>query len=141
MRILNGAAKANGLCLRFHRSYNEGMNIAQVSEQSGLTPRMIRHYEAIGLVPRPDRTSGNYRAYDEADVARLKTVAAARTAGFSMDDIRGILDLCSGTSNLDGEATIAYWMKIIAARQSALDQVKAALSMRGQGTTFGRTRV
>jgi len=104
------------------------MNIAHVSEQSGLSARMIRHYEAIGLVPQPERSEGNYREYDETDLERLKVVAAARTAGFGMDDIRQILALWSGAGDQDRTATAASWMDVVAARQRALDTVRQALS-------------
>ena len=69
------------------------MNISQAAAASGVSAKMIRHYEAIGLVPRPRRTGANYRLYGEADVHMLRFVRAARDLGFSMSQIGELLDL------------------------------------------------
>jgi MerR family transcriptional regulator, copper efflux regulator len=54
---------------------------------------MIRHYEAIGLLPRVARTSANYRLYTANDVHTPRFIRRARTLGFSTDDIRELLSL------------------------------------------------
>jgi MerR family copper efflux transcriptional regulator len=69
------------------------MNIGQASKASGVSVKMIRHYEAIGLLPKVVRTSANYRMYSEADVHTLRFVRRARALGFTMDDIKGLLGL------------------------------------------------
>lgn len=69
------------------------MNISQAAGASGVSAKMIRHYESIGLVPKPRRTSANYRTYGEADVHMLRFVRAARDLGFSMAEIAELLDL------------------------------------------------
>jgi Cu(I)-responsive transcriptional regulator len=69
------------------------MNISQAAAASGVSAKMIRHYEAIGLVQKPRRTSANYRVYADADVHVLRFVRAARELGFSMRDIGELLDL------------------------------------------------
>jgi MerR family transcriptional regulator, copper efflux regulator len=69
------------------------MNISQAAGASGVSAKMIRHYESIGLVPKPRRTSANYRTYGEADVHMLRFVRAARDLGFSMAQIAELLDL------------------------------------------------
>ncbi|MBZ2397782.1 MerR family DNA-binding transcriptional regulator, partial [Erwinia amylovora] len=56
------------------------MNIGAASDASGVSQRMIRHYEKIGLVPAPPRR-GNYRDYADADVHRLRFIANARDLG------------------------------------------------------------
>lgn len=68
------------------------MNIGGVSRVSGVSQRMIRHYEAIGLIPSPIRR-GSYRDYSEADVHRLKFIANARDLGFPIEEIRTLLNL------------------------------------------------
>lgn len=68
------------------------MNIGRVSRASGVSQRMIRHYEAIGLIPPPIRR-GNYRDYADADVHRLKFIANARDLGFPIEEIRALLHL------------------------------------------------
>ena len=56
------------------------MNIGQAANASGVSAKMIRHYESIGLVPRADRRDSGYRDYDREDVHRLSFVRRARTS-------------------------------------------------------------
>lgn len=67
------------------------MYIHELAQQTGVPAKTIRYYESIGLLPRPTRTSNNYRQYGPSDVARLRFIAGARTLGFPLDDISEIL--------------------------------------------------
>lgn len=69
------------------------MNIGQASQASGVSQRMIRHYEKIGLVPPPARRRSGYRDYSDADVHRLRFIANARDLGFPIEEIRSLLGL------------------------------------------------
>jgi Cu(I)-responsive transcriptional regulator len=69
------------------------MNISEAATASGVSAKMIRHYEAIGLVQKPRRTDANYRVYSDADVHVLRFVRAARDLGFAMPEIAQLLDL------------------------------------------------
>jgi Cu(I)-responsive transcriptional regulator len=69
------------------------MNIGRASTKSGVSQRMIRHYERIGLIPPPARRDSGYRDYDESDVHRLRFVANARDLGFSVAEIGALLSL------------------------------------------------
>ncbi len=69
------------------------MNIGQAAAASGVSAKMIRHYEDIGLVRQPKRSAANYRTYSESDVHVLRFVRAARDLGFSMRQIGELLDL------------------------------------------------
>ena len=71
----------------------ESMNIGQAATASGVTAKMIRHYEEVGLVRPPKRTASNYRTYSASDVHVLRFVKRARTLGFSMADIKDLLAL------------------------------------------------
>lgn len=71
------------------------MNIGQVAERSGVTAKMIRYYEEIGLLPEPERRDSGYRSYEEQDVHRLRFVRRARDFGFPVERIRELLRLWS----------------------------------------------
>ncbi|NIR32810.1 MAG: MerR family transcriptional regulator [Gammaproteobacteria bacterium] len=66
------------------------MTIGQTARRCGLTPRAIRYYERAGLVPRPLRTAGNYRVYDEEALERLRFVARCRSLGFTLSETRAL---------------------------------------------------
>ena len=69
------------------------MNIGQAAAASGVTAKMIRHYEESGLIRAPRRTVSNYRLYSDNDVHVLRFVKRARALGFGMADIKTLLSL------------------------------------------------
>lgn len=69
------------------------MKIGEASIASGVSQRMIRHYEKIGLVPAASRRDSGYRDYDERDVHTLRFIGRARDLGFPIDEIRTLLGL------------------------------------------------
>jgi Cu(I)-responsive transcriptional regulator len=69
------------------------MNIGEAAAQSGVSPKMLRYYETIGLLPEAPRTPSGYRYYGEKDVHRLRFVRRAREFGFSMVEISDLLAL------------------------------------------------
>ncbi len=79
------------------------MNIGAASEASGISQRMIRHYEKIGLIPAPPRRDSGYRDYGEADVHRLRFIANARDVGFPIEDIRDFLRLWGNSRRASAE--------------------------------------
>ncbi|MBV1692635.1 Cu(I)-responsive transcriptional regulator [Novosphingobium sp. G106] len=79
------------------------MNIGAVSAASGVSQRMIRHYEKIGLIPSAARRESGYRDYSDADVHRLRFIANARDLGFPIEEIRKLLDLWSDRARASSE--------------------------------------
>ncbi len=69
------------------------MQIGEASKATGVSAKMIRHYESIGLIPAADRRDSNYRDYGAEDVHRLGFIRRARDLGFSIDEIRDLLKL------------------------------------------------
>ena len=69
------------------------MNIGEASRQSAVSAKMIRHYEALGLLPQVPRTESGYRQYDEATVHTLRFIRRARDLGFSIHEIGELLNL------------------------------------------------
>ena len=68
-------------------------NIGEAAAASGVSAKMIRHYESIGVIPAPERTFSNYRIYSQNDVHTLQFVRRARILGFSMKQIQTLLGL------------------------------------------------
>ena len=79
------------------------MNIGGAAAASGVSQRMIRHYEKIGLIPTPPRRDSGYRDYSEADIHRLQFIANARDLGFPIEEIRVLLDLWSDRDRASAE--------------------------------------
>jgi len=71
--------------MREHSTSSERFNIGQAAARSGVTAKMVRHYESLGLLPAIGRTDAGYRQYGENEVHTLRFVRRARDLGFSMN--------------------------------------------------------
>ncbi|HEL3255581.1 TPA: helix-turn-helix domain-containing protein [Stenotrophomonas maltophilia] len=69
------------------------MKISEAADASGCHLETIRYYERIGLLPRPSRSGNGYRVYGSADVERLRFIARGRDLGFSLEEVRSLLQL------------------------------------------------
>ncbi|PPD42686.1 MAG: Cu(I)-responsive transcriptional regulator [Methylobacter sp.] len=67
------------------------MNISQASKMTGVTAKMIRHYESIGLIRKSVRTVSGYRTYNDSDLQVLRMIKRARGLGFSLGQIRDLV--------------------------------------------------
>ena len=79
------------------------MNIGQAAEASGVSAKMIRHYEAIGLMAKARRTDSGYRIYDGNDVHTLRFIRRGRALGFSMKEIEQLLGLWRNRRRASGD--------------------------------------
>lgn len=105
------------------------MNIGAASKASGVSQRMIRHYEAIGLVPPAPRRESGYRDYSDADVHRLRFIANARDLGFPVDEIRSLLELWADRARASSEvkALATARAEELHRKAEALEAMRAAL--------------
>ena len=69
------------------------LNIGQAAARSGVSAKMIRHYESLGLLPAVHRTDAGYRQYGDKQIHTLRFIRRARTLGFSMLEIAELLKL------------------------------------------------
>lgn len=109
------------------------MNIGAASDASGVSQRMIRHYEKIDLVPAP-RRRGTYRDYSDADVHRLRFIANARDLGFPVEEIRSLLGLWSdrGRSSADVKALAEARAAELGRKVHALEEMRRSLTVLAQ---------
>ena len=68
-------------------------SIGKAAELSGITPKMIRHYESLELIPKAARTVGDYRVYSAADIHTLRFIRRSRRLGFSIEEIGTLIGL------------------------------------------------
>jgi MerR family copper efflux transcriptional regulator len=101
---------------------NGKMNISAASQASGVSAKMIRHYESLGLVPGVRRSASGYREYDEATVHVLRFIRRARDLGFDTHEIGALLALWRNKRRSSSEVK-----RIATQHVQALEQRIAAL--------------
>ena len=107
------------------------MNIGEVSKASGVSVKMIRHYEEIGLLPAAARTQSGYRVYRPDDVHTLRFVRNARDLGFPLTEIADLLGLWRDRSRASAE------VKSLALAHVAAIEARAA-TLRAMADTLRR---
>ncbi|EHM31482.1 MULTISPECIES: MerR family transcriptional regulator [Streptomyces] len=103
------------------------MQIGEVAARTELSLRTIRHYEETGLVAPSARSQGGFRLYTETDVARLMVIRRMKPLGFTLDQMRELLD---ATDRLDGDHQLDAGMRaellarVRTYQQAAAEQVE-----------------
>ena len=110
------------------------MNIGEASDASGVSAKMIRYYETIGLVPAAGRRESGYRDYGSKDVHRLRFIRRARDLNFSTDQIRELLRLWSdgNRSNADVKEIALGQIAELERRARQLNEMADALRQLAQ---------
>lgn len=106
------------------------MNIGTAANVSGLTPKMIRYYERVDLIPASRRTQSGYRDYRESDVQVLRFIHHARDLGFSLAQVRTLLALWRDRHRPDSEvqAIAQHYIDALNARIALLRALRDALT-------------
>ena len=99
------------------------MKIGELGRVTGTKVETIRFYEKLGLLAAPDRTSGNYRTYEQEHLKRLSFVRRARDLGFSLDQVRELLNIADDRSQSCGAVD-----KLAREHMSAVDRKIADLT-------------
>jgi Cu(I)-responsive transcriptional regulator len=99
------------------------MNIGEAAQAAGLTPKMIRDYEALGLIPQASRTENGYRQYTKRDVDMLRFIRQARSMSFSIKQVEQLLSLWS-----DSERESSDVKALAQAQMAELDRKIAELA-------------
>ena len=100
------------------------MRIGEVSRRSGVSARMLRHYESLGLLAPSERTSSGYRDYSAADIGRIFHIEGLRKLGMSLSDVGTVLDEPSFGAGELVTRLIAATRSRIAAEQTLLDHLE-----------------
>ena len=105
------------------------MKIGQAAAQSGISERMIRHYEKIGLVAPAARRDSGYRDYDERDVHTLRFIGRARDLGFPIEEIGHLLALWRdrGRSSADVKAIALARASELRLKEKQLHEMRRSL--------------
>lgn len=105
------------------------MNIGEAAAATGVTAKMIRHYEAIGLINEAGRTGSGYRTYGPKDLATLTFIRRARDLGFSIAQIRDLLALWQdrGRASADVKRIAATHIDELTAKMRQLQEMVMTL--------------
>lgn len=105
------------------------MKIGQAAAATGLSERMIRHYEKIGLVARAPRRNSGYRDYGQLDLHTLRFIGRARDLGFSIEEIRTLLGLWHdrGRASADVKALALARAAELKRKERELHQMRRSL--------------
>ena len=105
------------------------MKIGQASRESGVSERMIRHYEKIGLIPKAARRDSGYRDYDDRDVNTLRFIRRSRDLGFPTEEIARLLDLWHDRGRASAEVKALALSRAAELRRKAreLDEMRRSL--------------
>jgi Cu(I)-responsive transcriptional regulator len=106
------------------------MNIGQAAQASGVSAKMIRHYESLGLIAEPARTDAGYRVYGDREVHLLRFIRHSRDLGFSLEQIRALLGLWQDRSRPSRQvrALAQAHLAELEAKLAELQAMKATLA-------------
>jgi len=123
------------------------LKIGELARATGTKVVTIRYYEKVGLLPPPERSAGNYRAYDKTALDRLRFIRRCRHLGFSLDQIRELLDLASDVERPCAEIDKITAVNLAEVERKIEDLQKLARELRrisatcNGGSTISKCRI
>jgi Cu(I)-responsive transcriptional regulator len=106
------------------------MNIGTVAEQAGVPAKTIRYYEDIGLIRKAGRLPNGYRAYSEHEMRELNFIKRARDLGFSVEEVRDLLDLWRNRRRTSAavKALVTRHLEVLEHKIAELDSMRRSLA-------------
>ncbi len=106
------------------------MNIGEASAASGVSAKMIRYYEQVGLISPPSRSMAGYRVYGEQDVHALRFIRRARDLGFTVEQIGELMQLWRDRSraSADVKRIALEHVKVLEAKMREIEEMAKALT-------------
>jgi DNA-binding transcriptional MerR regulator len=114
------------------------MTVTALARRCGLSRSTLLYYESMGLLRRPPRTSGNYRAYMEQDLLRVQQIGLYRNMGFGVAEIRAVLDRPGGGAVAVLERRLT---DIDAEIETLRDHQRAIVRLLGRSRSFRRNQM
>jgi MerR family copper efflux transcriptional regulator len=105
------------------------MNIGEAAEASGVSAKMIRYYEQVGLIAAPARTASGYRVYADGDIHALRFIRRARDLGFTVEQISGLMQLWRDRSRASADVkriALAH-VGVLEAKMREIEEMAKAL--------------
>lgn len=106
---------------------NAAMTIGHLAEETGVHFETIRYYQRLGLMPTPARPHGSVRRYGIDAISRLRFIKRAQGLGFSLDEVRLLLELSVGEHCAETRSLADQKMRIVKKKISELRGIQAAL--------------
>jgi MerR family mercuric resistance operon transcriptional regulator len=103
------------------------MKIGQLSQATGVHVETIRYYQSLGLMPRPARAHGAVRRYGEEAASRLRFIKRAQALGFSLDEVRLLLELSVGEHCAETSTLAKRKLSLVEEKIDDLRRLQAAL--------------
>jgi MerR family mercuric resistance operon transcriptional regulator len=106
----------------------ERLTIGEVAQAAGVAATTLRYYEREGLLSPTDRSRAGYRLYDDGAVERLEFIRAAQAVGFTLDDIRALLELNGDSPCKEVQALIERRLTEVDVKLADLNRVRSTLA-------------
>jgi len=118
----------------------DGMTRGEVAEKADVNPETLRYYERKELIPKPPRSDGGFRLYDESYVDRLRFIQRAKELGFTLAETKGLLDLRVGEEATcrDVKAQAEEKLDEVETKIQDLKRIREALSTLAEACAGGQ---